>query len=117
MLVILPRRRPLVFFAGAKRVGLRSSCSLRPLGHELCDVFGKFGKDRAGEMHAAGIGKGFERPGNVEIALDFQQGRSPPVASTVPEAFAREAPRPSMPRPSIVQVGRMVISEFRLAPK
>jgi hypothetical protein len=37
-------------------------------------VLGEFREYRAGDMHPASIGEGFERPGHVEIALHFQHG-------------------------------------------
>ncbi len=55
-------------------------------------------------MHAAGIGEGFEWSRNGELAVDGELGRLLASDLALPEASAREAPRPSMPRPSIVQL-------------
>ena len=42
-------------------------------------------------------------PVTLKLPSTLNTVASLPVASTVPEAFAREAPRPSIPRPWIVQ--------------
>ena len=56
-------------------------------------------------MHAAGIGEGLERPADARSCRRWRARSSPcPLTLTMPEASAREAPRPSMPRPSMVQV-------------
>ena len=75
----------------------------RLLSHQLADILGKLGEEGTSEMHPARICKGFERSGYVEIARDLHKVVSSPVASTVPEALAREAPCRSIPRPWIVQ--------------
>jgi len=72
LLIILPRRSLLPVLGC--RIEARA-CGVRRLSYQLRDVLGKFGKDRASEVHPARICKGFERTGDVEIAFDSQQGR------------------------------------------
>src|SRR3984893_6354080 len=71
-----------------------------------------------GEVHPAGICKGFERSGNAEIALDFQQGRVAAGRLDCPGGICPRGTAPVDPASlDRAASARMVISEFRLAPK
>ena len=100
--MVLPRGGPLPVLAYQKRGGVRSGRP-RLVRCQFRDVLGELGEDRTSEVHPTRICKGFERAGSVEMAFDFQRGRAVAGRLDTPEAFAREAPRPSIPRPWIVQ--------------
>ena len=60
---------------GRRRRRLGIVAAGRPLGHQLGEIGREFAEQGARDMHAAGIGESFQRPGDAEAAVDRELGR------------------------------------------
>ena len=61
--------------AGAGGVLATALPARPPLGHQLGEIGREFGEQGARDMHAAGIGEGFQRAADAEAAVDGELGR------------------------------------------